>query len=860
MRNRRISTATALAVLFSSVALTGLGATAAHADGHAVLPVASVADVVVDSVHHRVFVSDRDGGKVVATDYDGNVVGTVGSLPGANGLELSADSRTLYVAVTSSDEIAAIDTAGLTESARYSTGTADAPASLARTGGKLWFGYGTAANGNIGSLDLSGPEPVLAVAQDSDSRWYYAPRLAAAPAAPGVLAAAVPGLSPATVATYDVSGPDAPRLTAQSREAGSNLRDLAVTPDGSQVVTASGAPYEHQVLSTTDLEKVGSYPTHAYPNAVDIAADGTVAAGIDGSYDPDVYVFKPGTTQPVRKYDFADTRTGTLVPDGLAWDPDGDHLFAVTGSGGTYHLNTLDAPTKAATTITVSAPSSVVPGKSLTVTGKMTGGDALPAGTSLTVTRTDAQSPSGKALGVVTTEADGTFSFTDTPSAEGDAKYTVSYAGDAVHAPASASRTVAVARSVTTITVSAPSSVVPGKSLAVTGTLSGGDALPAGTSLTVTRTDAQSPSGKALGVVTTEADGTFSFTDTPSAEGDAKYTVSYAGDAAHAPASASRTVAVARNATTITVSAPATVNLGKSLTVTGKAVSADALPAGTVLTVKRTDPGTSSGKALASVKTKADGTFSFTDTPPVGGDVKYTVSYAGDATRLAGSGSDTVTVSRAATTLSLNNNGTVYSYDKDVTFTAHLGSTYKSRTVEIWADPYGSDKPAKLLKKGTVNSSGNLSAVVDMKRDTTVSVVFAGDDRTAPKTVKVTAYAKVNVSTSVAKYYRTGRIGSGSTTYYWYRKNVGPVFTTTMSYYAGRKHRLDIDVYIDGEWQRGYEKFFKLSSDGKSVIDLGASDEAGLRVRVRSAYIDGSSGDDVNSTTYSSWKYLYFTN
>jgi hypothetical protein len=319
-------------------------------------------------------------------------------------------------------------------------------------------------------------------------------------------------------------------------------------------------------------------------------------------------------------------------------------------------------------------------------------------------------------------------------------------------------------------------------------------------------------------------------------------------------------VAVARNATTITVSAPATVNLGKSLTVTGKAVSADALPAGTVLTVKRTDPGASSGKALASVKTRADGTFSFTDTPSVEGDAKYTVSYAGDATRLAGSGSHTVAVSRAATTLSLNNNDNVYSYDKDVTFTAHLGSTYKSRTVEIWADPYGSDKPKKLLKKGTVNSSGNLSAVVDMKRDTTVTAVFAGDARTAPKTVKVTAYAKVNVSTSVAKYYKTGRIGSGSTTYHWYRKNVGPVFTTTMSYYPGRKHRLDIDVYIDGEWQRGYEKFFKLNSDGKSVIDLGASDEAGLRVRVRSAYIDNSSGDDVNSTTYSSWKYLYFTN
>ncbi|MCX4989593.1 MULTISPECIES: hypothetical protein [unclassified Streptomyces] len=859
MRNRRISTATALAVLFSSVALTGLGSTAAHADGHALLPVASVADVVVDSVHQRVFVSDRTGGKVVATDYSGNVVGTLGSLPEADGLELSADSQILYVAVAGSDEIAAIDTAALTESARYSTGSADAPVSLARAGGKLWFGYGTAVNGNIGSLDLSGPEPVLAVAQDSGSRWYYAPRLASNPAAPGVLAAGEPGISPAAVATYDISGPDAPKLMAQG-QAGSNLRDLAVTPDGDQVVTASGSPYRHQVLSTTDLKEVGSYPTDAYPNAVDIAADGTVAAGIDGLYEPDVYIFKPGTTEPVRKYDFADTGSGTLVPDGLAWEPDGDHLFAVTGSGSTYRLNTLNAPTKAATTVTVSAPATVVPGKPLTVTGKVSGGDALPSGTSLTVTRTDAESPSGKALAPVTTGEDGSFSFTDTPSVEGDAKYTVSYAGDSGHAPASATRTVAVSRSATTVTVSAPSSVVPGKSLTVTGKVSGGDPLPAGTSLTVTRTDAESPSGKALASVTTGEDGAFSFTDTPPVEGNAKYTVSYAGDSGHAPASATRTVAVSRSATTVTVSAPATATRAKSLTVTGKVVSAEALPAGTALAVKRTDLESPSGKALASVKTKADGTFSFTDTPSAGGDVKYTVSYAGDATRAAASGSDTVAVSRTATTLSLNNNGKVYSYGKDVTFTAHLGTTYKNRTVEIWANPYGSDKPNVLVKKATVNSSGNVSAVVDMKRDTTVTAVFAGDARTAPKSVKVTAYAEVSVSTSLAKYYKTGKVSANSSTYYWYRKNTGPLFTTTMSYYTGRHHRLDIDVYVQGQWHRGYEEFFELGTNGKSVIDLGASDEAGLRVRVRSAYVNDSSGDNVNSTTYSSWKYIYFTN
>jgi hypothetical protein len=33
----------------------------------------------------------------------------------------------------------------------------------------------------------------------------------------------------------------------------------------------------------------------------------------------------------------------------------------------------------------------------------------------------------------------------------------------------------------------------------------------------------------------------------------------------------------------------------------------------------------------------------------------------------------------------------------------------------------------------------------------------------------------------------------------------------------------------------------------------------GVRFRIRSSYIDTSSGDNVNTTTYGGWKYLIFT-
>ncbi|MEW2163466.1 Ig-like domain repeat protein [Streptomyces sp. NPDC007084] len=306
------------------------------------------------------------------------------------------------------------------------------------------------------------------------------------------------------------------------------------------------------------------------------------------------------------------------------------------------------------------------------------------------------------------------------------------------------------------------------------------------------------------------------------------------------------------------VSAPAKADRAKKLTVTGKLTSKTRLPAGTGLKVTRTDVESTGGKALAAVKTKADGSFSFTDTPPAGGKVTYKVSYAGDATHAAASGSYAVEVSRKATSLSLNNSGKVYAYGKDVSFTAHLGTTYKNRTVAIYADPYGADKPKKLLKTAKVNSSGNVSATVDMKRDTVVTAVFTGDSHYAAKTVKSTAYAQVKVSTSVSKHYRTGRIGSH--TYYYFHKKTDPVLTTTMSYYKGRKFRFDLEVYYQGSWYDAGSEYFALGTSGKTAVRLKASGEAGVRARTRASYVNNSSGDNVNSTTHGAWKYFTFTN
>ncbi|MFH8881718.1 YncE family protein [Streptomyces californicus] len=311
------------------------------------------------------------------------------------------------------------------------------------------------------------------------------------------------------------------------------------------------------------------------------------------------------------------------------------------------------------------------------------------------------------------------------------------------------------------------------------------------------------------------------------------------------------------NVPSLTVNAPSTTTRGKRITVAGKLSATVPLPSGARLQVTRTDLESPQGKALPAVTVKADGSYTFTDTPQAGGTVTYKVAYAGDADHMAVSASDRVTVPHATPTLTLNKNGGVHDYGTDVSFTAHLGSTYKNRTVEIWANPFGGDKPNKLLKTGKVNSSGNISATVDMTRDTDVTAVFKGDTRTAPRTAKSTAYARVKVSTAVSKHYKKARIGS--TSYHWFHRNTDPLLTTTMSYAKGRKQRLDLQVHAGGKWHSAGSEYFPLGTNGKSAVRLEAPGKSGIKARMRSVYVNGSSGDSVNSTTYGPWKYLYFS-
>jgi hypothetical protein len=411
------------------------------------LPISKYSHMLIDAAHQHVFFTSGTGSaSILVTDYSGNSVATIPNEPGAAGLALSGDGSTVYAALVNGDAVSAISTSTLTETARYATGTGTQPTYVAYTSGKIWFGYGGATQGGIGSVDPS-TSPATVTLTAAAGSWYAAPILSATPS--GELAAGEPAQSPDQLATYDVSSGTAtvlaPELFDQSAD---NLQSMQITPDGKDLVTASGFPYNHQVYKVSDLSPDGQYPTTNYPNSVSIASDGSVAAGTySGSNE--VFVFAPGGSAPLNTYNFG---SNWLTADGVALTPDGSELFAITSSdpyGDNPTLNIISGPVQAQSTLSLTGPATAIHGRPITWSGTLGGPASAVGGQALTVTRFDPSHPAGLTLPGVTTAADGSFSFTDTvPRTRGQyittVTYQVSYAGDAHLSPATASASVKV--------------------------------------------------------------------------------------------------------------------------------------------------------------------------------------------------------------------------------------------------------------------------------------------------------------------------------------------------------------------------------------------------------------------------------
>jgi YVTN family beta-propeller protein len=551
-------------VLAGGLGVAGLVAAPSASATATTLPIAGYYQMVLDSQAGYIFISEGNSGvnDIVVLNLAGTEVGTIPDQDGVMGLALSSDGSTLYAALSTDDAVSVIDATTLTQTATYSLGTDITPLDVVLQSDKLWVSYNTEVDGSaapqlsgIGEFDLSQSSPAFSEESVMEG-WFSAPYLSADPLDSGIVVAAEPNEEPPTVTSYDVAGNSIDKLASfqgpmsgDEDECGFLGSHVAVVPGGGEVVfsCSNTSAYIAYRLSTATLATNGTYQATSVVEAAVVGSDGVVALG--GQFGALVYAGDSSTV--VNSYTF---NGWAPAQDGLVWASDSNTLYAVLENSGAYQLEVLDNAGKAATSLTLSGPSKVNTGDSLTLTGTLdSGNQAFPtAGDTVTIVRTQAGSSATKSFTAVVGSND-TYSLTDTPPA-GTYTYTASFAGSTYLISATASATATVARAVSAMKMKAPSSAQLGSRFTVTGALSWSiGSPPAGTTITVTRTEKGTSAKKTFSVITGSG-GAFSLTDTPPGLGTYTYTADYAGSEQAGAATGSSTVTVTRISTGLTLS------------------------------------------------------------------------------------------------------------------------------------------------------------------------------------------------------------------------------------------------------------------------------------------------------------------
>ncbi|MFF1743607.1 hypothetical protein [Streptomyces mirabilis] len=574
MKLVRFSPPTAAALLLGLTTVIGPGAVDSYAASDVPLPIAHFAHMVVDARHGHLFISGGAGTDgILVTDLDGGNPTTISGEPGATGLALSGDGSALYAALPGQDAIAAISTENLTESARYGTGAGTRPDSLAVAGGTVWFGYGTAGAGGIGSLDGSG---AVTLRQDSGT-WTAPPTLATTPTPSGVLAAAVQTGDTSAFVTYQAEGGALTRQAAKALPV-PDLSDFAVTADGQHLAVSSWLGATANRYRTSDLAVDGRFPEALAGKSVAVAPDGTLAGcGCNHGFEafPET---GPGS------YNLYEIDAPLhLAPHGLAWAPDGSRLYgvAVDASGGTPTLRIARNPESAWVRL-YGGPTTtpLAPGEAYSLRTRFNSYLTLSAGQTLLpgtvrITRYDDADPDGVLVPDPTTTpasiADpfGSYYVAGTAPLTGPLSFHVDYSGSGHYGPAAQTFAVPVAKYAPTLTLTGPAASGRAAPLTVTGRLTWPHAHVRTGAVHVGKTDLAHPSGYSVGTAPVAADGSFAFHDTPQVGGANTYAFTYDGGTSYLPVTASAKVQVSRATPALTVTTDAkSYHSGATLKVT----------------------------------------------------------------------------------------------------------------------------------------------------------------------------------------------------------------------------------------------------------------------------------------------------
>jgi len=329
--------------LAACVVLAGLAGLAtfqsgtAHAEVAAGLPITSVFQVVADTAHGHLFISQgMDAGSndsILVTDLNGNPVTVIRDQ--ALGLALSPDGKTLYAA--NGNAVTAISTTTLKETASYPLPSGDRAVGVAVQGSELWMSYqdtNSTPLGEIGEIDLANDS---ATWNAVPGYWLnFAPEIALDPSGTGILVTSSVGVDPPTVATYDASNPSAVSLIVSATSLGCRgSNGLSVLPGGTTFL-CDGFPY-----STATLAPQNSSGTY-YGGFTAVAPDGAIAVGGGGSAGNLMVYPSGGTTPSASYYQWyglplpSSFIVNSSFPVDFAWSADSQRLFTVIESTSNY--------------------------------------------------------------------------------------------------------------------------------------------------------------------------------------------------------------------------------------------------------------------------------------------------------------------------------------------------------------------------------------------------------------------------------------------------------------------------------------------------------------------------------------------
>lgn len=404
---RRLATIGAALTLMTGLAVAQ-ATTATAADS-----LTSLGDITgagdIASAGGKVFVATDD--RIIVADTEGTLTGAITGVSEVRDLVATPDGTRLYAALRGSHEVAEINTADLAIIRRINLAALPCPDQLALSGHWLWVSHGCPASSGGGafSLDLSDPTP-QPVPTSADP--YSAPRIAAA----GNTLLVAEGKD---LLVYDTQGGAATlrgTIDAYDHALWDGWGQVALAPDGSTAYTTPGSANDFAAWDLTTLTKSRSYGKEegvlGYGN-ITVSPDGAQMAVSRDTDNVD--------DEPLVLFDVNTGAKAQLFAQSLVWIQgltfSGSDLFAVVEKSidRTFHLWRLHGARLPSCKLALTGPAEARWFRTITFTGQLTEHDgSAPGAQQLTVAYREWDGTTTMLPGV-TTNADGTFTFSHMP-------------------------------------------------------------------------------------------------------------------------------------------------------------------------------------------------------------------------------------------------------------------------------------------------------------------------------------------------------------------------------------------------------------------------------------------------------------